>query len=228
MSTGSRFYTPASQRSWRFHLIVHRLARFAVAVGVSASLLLPAGAIAAARPPAGVHLGGLDLAAYCASMHKTVRLNGPIVGPGASKNWRCSASRVDMQAACRWTYPGMNAVSYLPDANNAYSWTCYAGQVNGTDVQCDLIFGARTHDQCTATVGGGKKPPTGTVKFTNETGGVFSAEDTCNLVAAPLFTNRSSCSVQFIPASTTTFPKITATYSGDADHPASSGRTHLL
>jgi hypothetical protein len=197
-----------------------------LAVGVLPSIGGSAGQ-AAAKPPTGVPLGGLNLAAYCASMHKTVRLAGPIVGTGASKNWRCSSTPVDMTAACKWTYPGTNAVSFLPDANNAYSWTCYAGgAIDGTQVQCDLVLGARQYDRCTATVGGGKTPPTGAVGFKSASGGVFNVGDSCNLVLTPLFANRASCSVEFLPATSVPFSLITASYGGDAHHPASSGHTH--
>jgi len=182
-----------------------------------------------AGPPAGVQLGGLDLAAYCESMGKTVRLAGPIVGPDAARHWRCSSAPVATTPACQWTYPGTNAVAYLPNVNNAYSWTCYAGgPVEGTEVSCDLIFGPPKYDRCTATVGGGTTPPTGAVTFKSALPGVFTVGNKCTLAPMTLFTNRSDCSVEFLPASFVDFPSITATYPGDSHHPASSGHTHRI
>lgn len=99
-----------------------------------------------------------------------------------------------------------------------------------TQVICNLVI-ATASDTCTATVGdaapSGSTNPTGTVTFASSNGGVFSSGNICNLANTPLSGNTSSCSVQFLPPSKpSTLPAITATYSGNATHNASSGSTH--
>jgi len=99
-----------------------------------------------------------------------------------------------------------------------------------SQVICNLVI-ATASDTCTATVGdaapSGSTNPTGTVTFASANGGVFSSGNTCNLTPTPLSGNVSSCSVQFLPpAKASTFPEITATYSGDATHNSSTAQTH--
>jgi hypothetical protein len=100
---------------------------------------------------------------------------------------------------------------------------------SATQVICNLIV-ATSSDTCTATVSDVDVPaaivPTGQVTFTSASGGVFSAGDTCNLVATPGSPNTASCSVQFLPpSSASTGPAITASYGGDSHHSASKGQT---
>jgi hypothetical protein len=99
-----------------------------------------------------------------------------------------------------------------------------------SQVICNLVI-ATASDTCTATVGdaapSGSTNPTGTVTFASANGGVFSAGNTCALTPTPLSGNVSSCSVQFLPpAKASTFPAITATYSGDPTHNSSTAQTH--
>ena len=106
---------------------------------------------------------------------------------------------------------------------------CVPFHTTATQVICNLVIATAT-DTCTATVGdaapSGSTNPTGTVAFVSTSGDVFSAGNTCNLVATPLSPNTSSCSVQFVPPATpTSLPAITATYGGDASHRTSSGQT---
>jgi len=98
-----------------------------------------------------------------------------------------------------------------------------------SQVICNLVI-ATASDTCTATVGdaapSGSTNPTGTVTFASANGGLFSLGNTCSLKAT-LPGNTSSCSVQFLPpAKDSSFPAITATYSGDATHNSSAAQTH--
>ncbi len=98
-----------------------------------------------------------------------------------------------------------------------------------SQVICNLVI-ATASDTCTATVGdaapSGSTNPSGTVTFSSANGGLFSLGNTCTLKAT-LPGNTSSCSVQFLPpAKDSTFPAITATYSGDSTHNSSSAQTH--
>jgi hypothetical protein len=98
-----------------------------------------------------------------------------------------------------------------------------------TQVICNLVIATAT-DTCTATVAdtssSSPSNPTGTVTFTSASGGTFVAGDACTLAATPLSSNTSSCSVQFEPPSGKPLePVITASYSGDGKHAASSGTT---
>jgi hypothetical protein len=107
---------------------------------------------------------------------------------------------------------------------------CVPLHASSTQVICNLVI-ATASDTCTATVGDASPTsplnPTGTVTFTSSSGGVFSAGNTCTLVPTPMSGNTSSCSVQFLPPSApSTLPAITAGYSGDGAHTASSGQTN--
>lgn len=98
-----------------------------------------------------------------------------------------------------------------------------------TQVTCNLVIATAT-DTCTATVAdtssSSPSNPTGTVTFTSASGGTFIAGSACTLAATPLSSNTSSCSVQFEPPSGKPLdPVITASYSGDSKHAASSGTT---
>jgi len=98
-----------------------------------------------------------------------------------------------------------------------------------SQVICNLVI-ATASDTCTATVGdaapSGSTNPTGTVTFASANGGLFSLGNTCSLKPT-LPGNTSSCSVQFLPpAKDSSFPAITATYSGDATHNSSTAQTH--
>ncbi|HUA73353.1 MAG TPA: hypothetical protein VL988_01185 [Solirubrobacteraceae bacterium] len=98
-----------------------------------------------------------------------------------------------------------------------------------TQVICNLVI-ATASDTCTATIGDAAPSdstnPTGTVTFASANGGLFSSGNMCSLKPT-LPGNTSSCSVQFLPpAKDSTFPAITATYSGDATHNSSVGQTH--
>jgi hypothetical protein len=99
---------------------------------------------------------------------------------------------------------------------------------SATSVTCNLII-ATASDTCIATVADVDVPaaitPTGPVSFSSASGGVFSAGNTCNLVATNA--DIASCSVQFLPpTAASTLPSITATYGGDTRHSASSGHTY--
>jgi hypothetical protein len=98
-----------------------------------------------------------------------------------------------------------------------------------SQVICNLVI-ATASDTCTATVADASttetKNPTGTVSFTSAAGGVFSAGNSCTLVATPLSPNVSSCSVTYLPPTMAgTAPAITANYAGDALHAGSSAKT---
>jgi hypothetical protein len=113
----------------------------------------------------------------------------------------------------------------------ACSGTCEPPPPHATTTQviCNLVI-ATASDTCTATVGdtasSGAINPTGTVTFASSSGGTFAAGSTCTLVATPLSSNTSSCSVEFLPPTgASTAPAITATYGGDGKHVSSSGST---
>lgn len=106
---------------------------------------------------------------------------------------------------------------------------CVVQHMTATQVICNLLIATAT-DTCTATVGdaapSGATNPTGTVSFVSAAGGTFIAGSSCTLAATPLSGNTSSCSVQFLPPTTTSAPpQITATYAGDGLHASSSGQT---
>ena len=108
--------------------------------------------------------------------------------------------------------------------------TCEVRHSTSAQVICNLVI-ATASDTCTATIGDaaptGSTNPTGTVTFTSANGGVFSAGNTCALVATPMSPNVSSCAVQFLPPSApSTLPAITAAYAGDESHVGSSAQTH--
>jgi hypothetical protein len=115
-------------------------------------------------------------------------------------------------------------------ATGACSGTCETRpHATSTQVICNLVI-ATASDTCTATVGdtasAGASNPTGTVTFTSSSGGTFAAGSTCTLVATPLSSNTSSCSVEFLPPTgASTAPAITAAYGGDTKHTGSSGTT---
>lgn len=101
-----------------------------------------------------------------------------------------------------------------------------------TAVQCHYSL-ATGDDTCTSTVGDGSTTatpttPTGSVHYTSAYGGVFSAGDTCSLVASASSPSVATCSVVYIPPTNDTrAPLITASYGGDASHAASSGQTQF-
>lgn len=99
----------------------------------------------------------------------------------------------------------------------------------GTSVICNYEF-ATMQNTCVASVGDGgpgtPSAPTGTVKFTTTSGG-FASGATCTLAATPLSPSVASCQLVYF-TSYSGLPAITATYSGDATHAASSGKTMFL
>ena len=99
----------------------------------------------------------------------------------------------------------------------------------GTTVVCNYEF-ATMQDTCVASVGDGgsgtPSTPTGTVKFTTTSGG-FASGATCTLTATPLSPSVASCQLIYFTAYSG-LPAISASYSGDANHAPSSGRTTFL
>lgn len=101
---------------------------------------------------------------------------------------------------------------------------------SATQLICNYEI-ATSQDICTATVGDTASPPvapSGTVNFTSANGGSFPYGATCTLAGSPSSGAITSCSVPYIPFNfPTVFPRLTATYSGDAKHGPSSGSTFL-
>jgi hypothetical protein len=98
-----------------------------------------------------------------------------------------------------------------------------------TDVVCNLDF-ASGLDTCGAVVadGSGRSPvtPTGEVGFSSSGSGTLLGT-ACTLAATPFSPGVASCTVEFRPADTSSFPNISATYQGDHTFEASSGNTML-
>jgi hypothetical protein len=96
-----------------------------------------------------------------------------------------------------------------------------------TRVSCNY-FVATANDMCTATVGdvgaAPRKTPTGAVRFASANGGAFTSGNGCALTPTPSSPGVASCSVEFLPPSST-FPRVGAAYGGDADHNPSTGAT---
>lgn len=86
-------------------------------------------------------------------------------------------------------------------------------------------------DTCTAEVANANGDPvgvpTGTVRFTSTSPGVFPKGSACTLAAEAASSSVPFCSVEFLPPDSN-LPSITATYSGDANHLASEGHTEFL
>ncbi|MEA2272886.1 MAG: hypothetical protein QOI98_1594, partial [Solirubrobacteraceae bacterium] len=98
---------------------------------------------------------------------------------------------------------------------------------SGTQVGCNYQF-ATLNDVCTATVSSGTSvSPTGTVAFTAAGGGVFTAGSTCALASVAASPGIANCSVTYVPPATGS-PRVTASYGGDANNPASSATTNAL
>ena len=99
----------------------------------------------------------------------------------------------------------------------------------GTSVICNYEF-ATMQNTCVASVGDGGSgtpvTPTGTVRFTTTSGG-FASGATCTLTATPLSPSVASCRLVYFTAYSG-LPAITATYSGDATHDPSVGKTAFL
>lgn len=100
---------------------------------------------------------------------------------------------------------------------------------SSAQVICNFTIATST-DTCTATVAdAGSAPyknPTGGVRFTTASGGLFPLGDTCSLQPTPLSANLSSCSVQFIPLNfPSIFPEVTVTYPGDGAHAGCAANT---
>jgi hypothetical protein len=99
----------------------------------------------------------------------------------------------------------------------------------GTSIICNYEF-ATSENTCVASVGDGGVPPsiapTGTVTFTTTSGG-FSSGAACSIAPTPSSPSVASCSLVYFTANSG-LPSITATYSGDAHHAPSSGKTQFL
>ena len=99
----------------------------------------------------------------------------------------------------------------------------------GTSVICNYEF-ATSENTCVASVGDGGAPPsvapTGTVTFTTTSGG-FSSGASCSIAPTPSSPSVASCSLVYFTTNSG-LPSITASYSGDAHHAASSGKTQFL
>ncbi len=90
-----------------------------------------------------------------------------------------------------------------------------------TEAHCSNPVAVNSTTTCTATVTDPSvNPPTGTVTFTDNGAGTFSAQ-TCTL-ANPT-TNSASCKVTYTPTSGIGTRTITANYQGDSTHDLSSG-----
>jgi hypothetical protein len=102
-----------------------------------------------------------------------------------------------------------------------------AKRPTATRVICNY-FVATASDTCIATVGDAGAPPrttpTGAVKFASANGGIFTAGNSCELTPTPYSPGVASCSVEFLPPSST-FPQVAAGYLGDAEHDGSFGAT---
>lgn len=98
----------------------------------------------------------------------------------------------------------------------------------GTQVICNYEF-ATAQNTCTASVGDGAPTPTtpsGTVTFTTTSGG-FASGAKCSLQVVPTSPSIASCQLVYFTLYSG-LPSITASYSGDATHAASSGKTQYL
>jgi len=75
-------------------------------------------------PEGSIKEGGLNLDAYCQSINLPV--SGVINGI-----WYCGNGTVtlDLTKACQWQYSDSTSFSFEEQANNAYSWNCYAPPV---------------------------------------------------------------------------------------------------
>jgi hypothetical protein len=103
-----------------------------------------------------------------------------------------------------------------------------AKRPTATTVTCNYEF-ATSENTCVAAVGdagaGTPVTPTGTVTFTT-TSGAFSGAS-CSLAPTSGSPSVGSCTLVYQTANSS-LPEITASYSGDARHTASSGRTQFL
>jgi hypothetical protein len=103
-----------------------------------------------------------------------------------------------------------------------------AKRPTATTVTCNYEF-ATSENTCVAAVGdagaGTPVTPTGTVTFTS-TSGAFSGAS-CSLAPTSGSPSVGSCTLVYQTANSG-LPEITASYSGDARHTASSGRTQFL
>lgn len=103
-----------------------------------------------------------------------------------------------------------------------------AKRPTATTVTCNYEF-ATSENTCVAAVGdagaGTPVTPTGSVTFTS-TSGAFSGAS-CSLAPTSGSPSVGSCTLVYQTANSS-LPEITASYSGDARHTASSGRTQFL
>jgi hypothetical protein len=109
---------------------------------------------------------------------------------------------------------------------------CVTRRIAALRVQCNYEV-ATSIDTCTVTAadaGGAPDPPTGSVRFTKAGGGSFIAGDTCELRRSSGAPATATCSVGYqAPFGSTTFPKVTAAYSGSKLHePATATTTFLV
>ncbi len=114
------------------------------------------------------------------------------------------------------------------------SWsatTTPKGRASFTQVICNLDFTTGL-DACGANVAdasGNPSPitPTGTVTFASQGGGALLGS-VCTLQQTPYSPGVASCTVQYRPPNTSTFPQIVARYGGDTNLQPSVGATSLL
>jgi hypothetical protein len=88
-----------------------------------------------------------------------------------------------------------------------------------------------SQDTCTATVADTYVSPTGpsgSVTFTSPQGGLFAFGRTCSLAGSASAPGTASCSVQYLPPTGGGFPRVSASYPGDATHAPSSGATQFI
>jgi hypothetical protein len=167
----------------------------------------------------------------CEPLLQTVVNLGSTLGTSAFAGFTSGTGSGDAkQEVLNWRFSsGIQARPGCPSKIASSGSPTTGPHSTATQVICNLVI-ATASDICTATVGDGGSPPsnpTGTVKFSSANGGVFSAGNTCNLLSTPNSGSVSSCSVQFLPPSNpSSLPAITAGYSGDGAHSASSGQTH--
>jgi serine/threonine protein kinase len=67
-------------------------------------------------------LGGLDLTAYCLSLHYE----------GVTADLSTCSANIDLKAACNWQYPGSDLDARTTQTSNPNSWNCYTSQ--GVDI----------------------------------------------------------------------------------------------
>ena len=88
-----------------------------------------------------------------------------------------------------------------------------------------------SQDTCTATVADtyvSPTGPTGGVTFTSPQGGLFAFGRTCSLASSASAPGTASCSVQYLPPTGGGFPRLAASYPGDATHAPSSAATQFI